>query len=61
MQPPKVRKVISMLESEGWRLHRTVGDHRQFVKGGRAVTVSGRMGDHLPKGTWGAIKRTVGW
>ena len=61
MQPPKVREVISRLREEGWELDRTRGDHRQYRKGGRAVTVAGKPSEHLDRGTWAAIRRTVGW
>ena len=43
----KVRKVIKLLEQDGWYLHRTRGSHRQFKhpaeKG--TVTVPGKMSD----------------
>ena len=49
----KVRKVIKILEQDGWYLHRTRGSHRQFkhpVKSGK-VTVPGKPSDELPPGT----------
>lgn len=61
MQPPTVREVTKRLESEGWRLARWNGDHRVYVKGGKAVPVAGKMGQHLDRGTWASIKRSVGW
>lgn len=61
MQPPTVREVIGRLESEGWHLARTKGDHRQFKKGGKVVTVAGKMGQHLDRGTWKGIKDSTGW
>lgn len=61
MQPPKVREVISRLQAEGWELDRVRGDHRQYRKGGRVVTVAGKPGEHLDRGTWAAIRRSVGW
>lgn len=61
MQPPKVREVIRRLQSEGWRLDRQNGDHRQFKKGGKLVTVSGKLSDHVKRGTWGKIKDQAGW
>ena len=48
-----------MLETDGWRLVVTRGSHRQFkhpTKPGR-VTVSGNLGDDMPKGTLASIKR----
>lgn len=61
MQPPKVREVISRLREEGWELDRTRGDHRQMRKEGKVVTVAGKPSEHLDRGTWAAIRRTVGW
>jgi predicted RNA binding protein YcfA (HicA-like mRNA interferase family) len=55
----KVREVIRMLERDGWVLVTTVGSHRQFkhsTKRGR-VTVSGSLGDDMPKGTLASVKR----
>ena len=49
----KVRKVIKILQDDGWYLHRTRGSHRQFkhpVKSGK-VTVPGKPSDELPPGT----------
>ncbi len=49
----KVREVIGLLERDGWVLVVTRGSHRQFTrptKPGR-VTVSGNLGDDMPKGT----------
>jgi predicted RNA binding protein YcfA (HicA-like mRNA interferase family) len=48
-----------MLERDGWVLVTTVGSHRQFKhpsKPGR-VTVSGGLGDDMPKGTLASVKR----
>lgn len=58
----KVREVIRLLESDGWALISTEGSHRQFkhpTKPGR-VTVSGGLGDNMPKGTLGSVKRQAG-
>jgi len=58
----KVREVVRMLETDGWRLVVTRGSHRQFkhpTKPGR-VTVSGNLGDDMPKGTLASIKRQAG-
>ena len=55
----KVREVIRLLEQDGWVLVVTRGSHRQFkhpTKPGR-VTVSGDLGDDMPKGTFASIKR----
>jgi predicted RNA binding protein YcfA (HicA-like mRNA interferase family) len=58
----KVREVIRLLESNGWALVSTEGSHRQFkhlTKPGR-VTVSGSLGDDMPKGTLASVKRQAG-
>ena len=58
----KVREVIRMLLDDGWMLVVTRGSHRQFKhpsKPGR-VTVSGQMGDDMPKGTLASVKRQAG-
>ena len=58
----KVREVIRLLEREGWQLVVTRGSHRQFkhpTKAGR-VTVSGNLGDDMPKGTFASVKRQSG-
>ena len=55
----KVREVIRMLADDGWTLVVTKGSHRQFkhpIKPGR-VTVSGQLGDDMPKGTLASVKR----
>ncbi|HEY7651840.1 MAG TPA: type II toxin-antitoxin system HicA family toxin [Methylomirabilota bacterium] len=55
----KVREVIRMLQDDGWTLVVTRGSHRQFkhpTKPGR-VTVSGQLGDDMPKGTLASVKR----
>ena len=61
MQPPTVREVIRTLRAEGWELDRTRGDHRQYRKGGKVVTSAGKPSEHLDRGTWAAVRRTVGW
>jgi predicted RNA binding protein YcfA (HicA-like mRNA interferase family) len=58
----KVREVIRLLERHGWVQVATSGSHRQFkhpTKPGR-VTVSGNMGDDMPKGTFASVKRQAG-
>jgi predicted RNA binding protein YcfA (HicA-like mRNA interferase family) len=58
----KVREVIRLLERDGWVLVATKGSHRQFkhpTKPGR-VTVSGHLGDDMPKGTFASVKRQGG-
>jgi predicted RNA binding protein YcfA (HicA-like mRNA interferase family) len=58
----KVREVIRLLEADGWTLVSMEGSHRQFkhaTKPGR-VTVSGSLGDDMPKGTLASVKRQAG-
>ncbi len=58
----KVREVIRLLEADGWRLTVTEGSHRQFkhpTKPGR-VTVSGGLGEDMPKGTLASVLRQAG-
>jgi len=58
----KVREVIRLLGQDGWVLVVTKGSHRQFkhpTKPGR-VTVSGHLGDDMPKGTFASVKRQAG-
>jgi len=58
----KVREVIRRLQAEGWVLVNTEGSHRQFKhpsKPGR-VTVSGSLGDDMPKGTLASVRRQAG-
>lgn len=58
----KVREVIRLLAQEGWVLVVTRGSHRQFkhpTKPGR-VTVSGNLGDDMPKGTFASVRRQAG-
>ena len=45
----KVREIIKLIESDGWFLIKTRGDHRQFkhpIKKGK-VTVPGKLSDDL--------------
>ena len=58
----KVREVIRILERDGWILVVTKGSHRQFkhpTRPGR-VTVSGGLGDEMPKGTLASVIRQSG-
>ena len=58
----KTGEMIALLESHGWYLARTIGSHRQFKhpeKVGR-VTVSGHLGDDMPKGTLASVRRQAG-
>jgi len=58
----KVRDLIHLLESSGWRLRATKGSHRQFrhPEKGMVVTVPGQHGKDVPVGTLRAILRSAG-
>jgi len=58
----KVRDLIHLLESAGWRLKRTKGSHRQFLhpQTGMVVTLAGQPGKDVPVGTLKAILRSAG-
>jgi predicted RNA binding protein YcfA (HicA-like mRNA interferase family) len=53
-------QIIRRLEREGWRLARSKGSHRQFVRGSGRVTVPHPASD-LPVGTLRNIYRQAGW
>jgi len=58
----KVRDVLKLLKGDGWYLVATEGSHRQFkhpIKPGR-VTVPGKPGDDLARGTLNSILRQAG-
>jgi predicted RNA binding protein YcfA (HicA-like mRNA interferase family) len=58
----KVRKVIKLIEADGWSWVRTKCDHRQFhhpVKPG-TVTVAGKLSEEVPPGTLNSILRQAG-
>jgi predicted RNA binding protein YcfA (HicA-like mRNA interferase family) len=58
----KVRVVIATLQSDGWVLSRTKGDHRQFIHPTKpgTVTVSGQRNQDVPPGTLASIERQSG-
>ncbi|MBM3751034.1 MAG: type II toxin-antitoxin system HicA family toxin [Acidimicrobiia bacterium] len=59
---PKVREAIALIETDGWRVVRTKGSHRQFkhpTKAGR-VTVAGHPSDDLAPGTFNSILKQAG-
>ena len=58
----KVRDLIKLVESDGWRHVATKGSHRQYkhsVKPGR-VTVPGHPGDDLHPGTLKSVLAQAG-
>lgn len=63
MKPLKVRKVIEMLERDGWVLCYTRGDHRQYkhpAKKGK-VTVNKKLSDDLDGFLLMSIFKQAGW
>lgn len=56
----KVRDLVRLLESSGWRLKTTKGSYRQFRNKGLVVTVPGHPGKDIPMGTLKAILRSAG-
>ncbi len=58
----KVREAIKLVESDGWRMVRTKGDHRQFkhpTKPG-LVTIAGNLSTDIPPGTFNSILKQAG-
>jgi predicted RNA binding protein YcfA (HicA-like mRNA interferase family) len=58
----KVRDVIKLVESEGWRHVRTTGSHRHFKHPARpeVVTIPGHPNHDLPAGTLKSILKAAG-
>lgn len=63
MDKYKTKKVIRMLEAEGWFIARTKGSHRQFrhpTKPG-IVTVNGKLNQVLEQFILNSIWKQAGW
>jgi len=63
MNSLKVIEVIRLLEADGWYLHTTKGDHRQFKhpkKNGK-VTVRGKLSLTLDQFLLNSIFKQAGW
>ena len=59
----KVKEIISLLEADGWYIHTTKGDHRQFkhpMKPGK-VTVRGKLSETLDQFLINSIWKQAGW
>jgi predicted RNA binding protein YcfA (HicA-like mRNA interferase family) len=58
----KIRKVIKLIEDDGWYLARTKGDHRQYKHPAKKglVTISGKLNDDVGKGTLNSILKQAG-
>ena len=59
---PKVRDAIRLVEQDGWSLIRTRGSHRQYRHPNKlgTVTIVGKPGDDLPRGTWASVMKQAG-
>ncbi len=57
-----VRNAIRALERDGWQQVRMRGSHRQFRHARKpgTVTVAGKLGDDLARGTWNNIVKQAG-
>ena len=58
----KVRDAIKLLEADGWRHIRTAGSHRQYRHNSKpgTVTVAGKPGAEVPRGTLNSILKRAG-
>ena len=58
----KIRKVIKLIEDDGWYLARTKGGHRQYKHPAKKglVTISGKLSDDVGKGTLNSILKQAG-
>lgn len=58
----KVREIVKLVEADGWVQIKQVGSHRQFIhaiKPGK-VTIAGKPGQDMPKGTARNILKQAG-
>ena len=58
----KVRDVIRLIESKGWKHVRTTGSHRHFKHSSKSniVTIPGHPGDDIPTGILKSILKGAG-
>ena len=58
----KVRDLIRLIQSDGWKHVRTSGSHRHFKHATKpnVVTVPGSPSDDIPMGTLKAIMKAAG-
>jgi len=58
----KVREAIRLIEQDGWYLVRTRGSHRHFKHSAKPglVTIAGKQGVDIPKGTLNSILKQAG-
>lgn len=60
--PVKVRDVLRILKDDGWTIQRTRGSHRQLRHPRKrgTVTVAGKSGVDVPRGTLNSILKQAG-
>lgn len=58
----KVRDLIRLVDSDGWRQVRTTGSHRHYKHRSKpnVVTIPGHQGDEVPVGTLKSILKAAG-
>lgn len=59
----KYKKVIKLIESDGWYVTRQKGSHRVFkhaVKKGIVIIAGHKLSDEVPDGTLNAILKQAG-
>jgi len=58
----KVKKIIKLVEKDGWYLARTRGSHRQYKHQTKMglVTIPGKLSDELAPGTQNSIFKQAG-
>lgn len=59
----KVKKIIKLVEQDGWYLVRTKGSHRQYKHQTKMglVTIPGKLSDELASGTQNSIFKQAGF
>ena len=57
--PPKIRELISQLQSAGFENRGGKGSHRNFTYKGIRITVSGKIGDDAKPYQIKAVKRAL--
>lgn len=55
----KVKDLIKLAEELGYVLDRTKGGHRQYLKNGKVVTISGKLSKDVPRGTANSIIKSL--
>ena len=58
----KVKDLIRLIESDGWRQERMRGSHRQYKHKTKlgTVTISGKLSVDMPKGTLNNVLKQSG-